>query len=95
MYKRANRLGGPVGFVDLAHASVMVADVGNPRQFLVVTGSRMFRIRALSKNSRLAWTRCLKGSAEAYSAAVAARACGYAIAAARSIFRPCQQRREG
>ena len=42
VYKRANRLGGPVGFVDLAHASVMVADVGNPRQFLVVTGSRMF-----------------------------------------------------
>ena len=71
VYKRANRLGGPVGFVDLAHASVMVADVGNPRQFLVVTGSRMFRIRALSKNSRLAWTRCLKGSADAYSAAVA------------------------
>ena len=71
VYKRANRLGGPVGFVDLAHASVMVADVGNPRQFLVVTGSRMFRIRALSKNSRLAWTRCLEGSAEAYSAAVA------------------------
>ena len=41
VYKRANRLGGPVGFVDLAHASVMVADRGNPRQFLVVTGSRM------------------------------------------------------
>ncbi len=71
MYKRANRLGGPVGFVDLAHASVMVADRGNPRQFLVVTGSRMFRIRALSKNARSAWTRCLKGSADAYSAAVA------------------------
>ena len=31
VYKRANRLGGPVGFVDLAHASVMVADRGNPR----------------------------------------------------------------
>ena len=71
VYKRANRLGGPVGFVDLARASVMVADRGNPRQFLVVTGSRMFRIRALSKNSRSAWTRCLKESAEAYSAAVA------------------------
>ena len=41
------------------------------RQFLVVTGSRMFRIRALRKNSRSAWTRCLKESAEAYSAAVA------------------------
>ena len=26
VYKRANRLGGPVGFVDLARASVMVAD---------------------------------------------------------------------
>ena len=49
VYKRANRLGGPVGFVDLADASIMVADRGNPRQFLVVTGTRMFRIRAHSQ----------------------------------------------
>ncbi|MDA9080346.1 OSBP family protein [Candidatus Dependentiae bacterium] len=70
VYKRANRLGGPVGFVDLADASIMVADRGNPRQFLVVTGTRMFRIRALHKSARAAWTACLKRSAEQYTTAV-------------------------
>ena len=65
IYRRASRNGTPTT-IDLSQATVVVAERGNARQFLIVTGRVLFRVRTLTKEYRQPWWGWASGLAHDY-----------------------------
>lgn len=63
-HRRSTKI-GPSTSVDLTVANVVVSDApgAHPRQFLVVTGDAIHRVRALHVSARQPWVDCIKNSA--------------------------------
>ena len=63
-HRRSTKI-GPSTSVDLTVANVVVSDApgAHPRQFLVVTGDAIHRVRALHASARQPWVDCIKNSA--------------------------------
>ena len=63
-HRRSSKI-GPSTSVDLTVANVVVSDApgAHPRQFLVVTGDAIHRVRALHVSARQPWVDCIKNSA--------------------------------
>jgi hypothetical protein len=70
IYRRSSRLGASTT-IDLTEVTVVASEKGHPRQFLVVTGKVLYRIRSLKAANRAPWVDCIRNSAVTFERATA------------------------